>query len=160
MKTYEWPLILNSTQMSVKVLPCLSTHHYIQSLTFWCCCLCASQDEGTALLCEDVTMNPVKNSTLLDLSHAQDLALQQSLNLSSILGKPRLFIIHNCYYCREGWCISHTCFNAVLSIWKAVMLLCRIINKPCWREIVFFVTHLVRPLYMHTVYLFMHNVYI
>ncbi|KAF4098185.1 hypothetical protein G5714_020215 [Onychostoma macrolepis] len=42
-------------------------------------------DEGTALLGEDGMMNTVKNSTLLDHSHAQDLALQQPPNLSSIL---------------------------------------------------------------------------
>ncbi|KTG04483.1 hypothetical protein cypCar_00003464 [Cyprinus carpio] len=43
----------------------------------------------TALLCEDVMMNTVKNSTLLDHSHAQDLALQQPPNLSSILEKEQ-----------------------------------------------------------------------
>ncbi|XP_059382850.1 uncharacterized protein LOC132117528 isoform X1 [Carassius carassius] len=37
------------------------------------------------LLGEDGMMNTVKNSTLLDHSHAQDLALQQPPNLSSIL---------------------------------------------------------------------------
>ncbi|XP_016102253.1 uncharacterized protein [Sinocyclocheilus grahami] len=42
-------------------------------------------DEGTALLDEDGMMNTVKNSTLLDHSHAQELALQQPPNLSSIL---------------------------------------------------------------------------
>ncbi|XP_042567178.1 uncharacterized protein LOC109080287 isoform X2 [Cyprinus carpio] len=42
-------------------------------------------DEGTASLGEDVMVNTVKNSTLLDHSHAQDLALQQPPNLSSIL---------------------------------------------------------------------------
>ncbi|XP_016347640.1 uncharacterized protein LOC107692945 isoform X2 [Sinocyclocheilus anshuiensis] len=42
-------------------------------------------DEGTALLGEDGMMNTVKNSTLLDHSHAQELALQQPPNLSSIL---------------------------------------------------------------------------
>lgn len=106
-KLFEWliPLILNSDQMSVKVLQCLSTNHYtvfdilVLSVNI-ICCLCASQDhsdEGTALLAEDGMMNPVKNSTLLDHSYAQDLELQQPPNLSSILGKSRLFIIHNCY---------------------------------------------------------------
>ncbi|XP_050948496.1 uncharacterized protein LOC127152111 isoform X2 [Labeo rohita] len=42
-------------------------------------------DEGTALPGEDGMINMVKNSTLLDHSHAQDLALQQPPNLSSIL---------------------------------------------------------------------------
>ncbi|KAL1252411.1 hypothetical protein QQF64_017104 [Cirrhinus molitorella] len=44
-----------------------------------------NHDEGTALLGEDGMVNTVKNSTLLDHSHAQDLALQQPPNLSSIL---------------------------------------------------------------------------
>ncbi|KTG38663.1 hypothetical protein cypCar_00003892 [Cyprinus carpio] len=46
-------------------------------------------DEGTASLGEDVMVNTVKNSTLLDHSHAQDLALQQPPNLSSILEKEK-----------------------------------------------------------------------
>lgn len=42
-------------------------------------------DEGITLHSEDRTITSVKNSTLLDVSHAQDLSLQQPLNLSSIL---------------------------------------------------------------------------
>ncbi|KAK9955955.1 hypothetical protein ABG768_015793 [Culter alburnus] len=41
-------------------------------------------DGGSALLADGL-MNGVKNSTLLDLSHAQDIALQPLPNLSSIL---------------------------------------------------------------------------
>lgn len=91
-----------------------------------CCCFCVSHDhsdEGTALPGEDGMINMVKNSTLLDHSHAQDLALQQPPNLSSILGMSCLFIIHNFYLCSDSWCISHKRFCIVLSIWQAVMLL-------------------------------------
>ncbi|XP_056587680.1 uncharacterized protein LOC130408220 isoform X2 [Triplophysa dalaica] len=42
-------------------------------------------DEGITVVDGNGMMNSVKNSTLLDLSHAQDLALHQPPNLSSIL---------------------------------------------------------------------------
>ncbi|KAL7853417.1 hypothetical protein AOLI_G00202610 [Acnodon oligacanthus] len=45
-----------------------------------------SYDEGTALVSEDqIQHHHIKNSTLLDLSHAMDITMQQPPNLSSIL---------------------------------------------------------------------------
>ncbi|KAK7130549.1 hypothetical protein R3I94_015880 [Phoxinus phoxinus] len=42
-------------------------------------------DDGSGWRVEEALMTGVKNSTLLDLSHAQDLALQPTPNLSSII---------------------------------------------------------------------------
>ncbi|KAL6470489.1 hypothetical protein MHYP_G00216080 [Metynnis hypsauchen] len=63
-----------------------------------------SYDEGTALVSEDEILHRhVKNSTLLDLSHAMDIAMQQSPNLSSIL---ELSPVLDGQAAKEWYCLS------------------------------------------------------
>ncbi|KAG9266205.1 hypothetical protein AMEX_G20726 [Astyanax mexicanus] len=59
-------------------------------------------DEGTGLVSEDEILH-VKNSTLLDLSHAVDIAMQQPPNLSSIL---ELSPVTDFQAAKETFCLS------------------------------------------------------
>ncbi|XP_072517797.1 uncharacterized protein [Salminus brasiliensis] len=61
-------------------------------------------DEGTGLVSEDEMLHRhVKNSTLLDLSHAEDIAMQQPPNLSSIL---ELSPVIDGQAAKESFCLS------------------------------------------------------
>ncbi|XP_017560765.1 uncharacterized protein LOC108431854 isoform X1 [Pygocentrus nattereri] len=63
-----------------------------------------SYDEGTALVSEDEILHRhIKNSTLLDLSHAVDIAMQQPPNLSSILELSP--VLHG-QAAKEWFCLS------------------------------------------------------
>ncbi|XP_036443865.1 uncharacterized protein LOC118819948 isoform X2 [Colossoma macropomum] len=63
-----------------------------------------SYDEGTGLVSEDEVLHRhVKNSTLLDLSHAMDIAMQQPPNLSSILELSP--VLHG-QAAKEWFCLS------------------------------------------------------